>query len=156
MRLTATFSATSAMMGLAATVVVGSSGAALAQACETLSLVGGEGTEVTKTVSPPGVLFVDSNWNTDFSVPTGRSYRYFEVTFLPESGENYDIDVNLKYADDSVDSAYSVRDSVFPERMPVTIQAESRTNSSPYQINLRIGGLNASGNTYTASVSGCR
>lgn len=149
-----------ATLGATAAVMVGamvsSNPAAMAQACQALPVVDGEGTEVTKTVSPPGVLLVDSNWNTDFSVPSGVSYRYFEVTFTPESGENYDVDVNLKYSDESTDQAYRVRDRVFAEDEAVSIRAESRANSTPYQINLRVGGLNASGNTYTASVRGCR
>lgn len=160
MRITPVLLKATATLGVATAAIVGanvsSNPVALAQACQALSVVDGAGTEVTKTVSPPGVLFIDSNWNTDFSVPSGVSYRYFEVTFTPESGESYDVDVNLKYSDDSIDQAYSVRDRVFTENEAVSIQAESRASSTPYQINLRVGGLNASGNTYTASVRGCR
>ncbi|MBE7383106.1 MAG: hypothetical protein F6J95_017040 [Leptolyngbya sp. SIO1E4] len=142
------------VLGLTATALISAIAPAYAQVCEPLEVVGGEGTEVTKTVSPPGALFIDDNWNTDFAVTT--SYAYFLVNFLPESGESYDIDVHLKYPDDSIDSAYSVSNGIFPEGDSETIRVESRRNSNPYQVNLRVGGLNAEGNTYTASINGCR
>lgn len=148
------FSMAAAVFGLATTS--GISQSARAQACDALAVVGGEGTRVTKTVSLPGVLFVDSNWNTDFAIPNGTAYSYFDVAFVSESGESYDIDVNLKYSDESVDQSYSIRDRDFTEGEAVTIRAESRRRSSPYQVNLRIGGINAEGNTYTVAVSGCR
>lgn len=149
-------SMTAATVGMVATLAIAAIAPASAQVCESLDVVGGEGTSVTKTVSPPGVLFIDDNWNTDFAVPNDESYRYFVVTFVPQSGESYDIDVHLKYPDDSLDTAYSVRNSIFPEGESVTIQAEARASSNPYQVNLRVGGLNAEGNTYSASVTGCR
>jgi len=127
---------------------------ALGQTCEPLPVVGGTSTEVDKTVSPPGLLLVNTNWNTDFAVD--GPYDYFLVDLTSESGDTYDVDVNLKYPDDSVDTAYSVREGTFPEGETVTIEASSRFASDPYQVNLRVGGINAEGNTYTASVSGCR
>ncbi|NER82910.1 MAG: hypothetical protein F6K42_25815, partial [Leptolyngbya sp. SIO1D8] len=130
-------SITAAAFGFTATALVSAIAPAFAQVCEALEVVGGEGTEVSKTVSPPGALFIDDNWNTDFAVT--ESYAYFLVNFLPESGESYDIDVHLKYPDDSIDSAYSVNNGTFPEGETETIRAESRRNSSPYQINLRVG-----------------
>lgn len=127
-----------------------------AQTCEYLNVVGAEGTEVTKTVSLPGLLFINSNWDTDFVLNEGASYNYFVVNFLSESGTSYDIDVFLKYPDDSVDASYRVRERNVPEGEPITIRAESRVRSDPYQVNVRVGGFNAEGNTYTASVIGCR
>jgi hypothetical protein len=127
---------------------------AVAQTCEPLPVLGSTSTEVNKTVSPPGLLLVNTNWNTDF-VADG-SYDYFLVNFTSESGETYDVDVNLKYPDDSVDSAYSIREGTFPEGETVVIEASSRVASDPYQVNLRVGGIYAEGNTYSASVSGCR
>lgn len=127
-----------------------------AQTCELLEVIGSGDTEVTKTVSLPGTFLLDTNWNTDFLVDGNQSYRYFVVNFLSESGESYDIDVHLKYSDDSVDTAYSIRGGTFPEGEPTTIEASSRLSGAPYQINLRVGGLTASGNTYTASAMGCR
>lgn len=145
-----------AAFGVISTVLAGTAVSAIAQTCEPLEVVGEEGTEVTKTVSVPGFLLIDTNWNTDFIVPSNESYDYFVVNFLPQDGESYDVDVHLKYPDDSMDTAYSVRDSFFPEEELVTIEAASRFASDPYQINIRIGGLNAEGNTYTTSVMGCQ
>lgn len=125
-----------------------------AQACEPLAIVDGTGTEVNKTVSPPGLLLVNTNWNTDFAVD--GSYDYFVVNFTPQDGETYDVDVNLKYADDSIDTAYSIREGTFPEGETVPIEVSSRVMSDPYQVNLRVGGINSEGNSYSASVLGCR
>lgn len=128
---------------------------AIAESCTPLEVVEGEGaTEVSKTVTLPGLLFIDSNWDTDFAAD--GSYSYFVANVVSESGNPYDIDVFLKYPDESYDAAYSVRDISLTPGEPLTITAESRLRSDPYQVNLRVGGLNAEGNTYTASVSGCR
>lgn len=129
---------------------------ASAQTCEPLDVVDGAGTEVTKTVSLPGTFLIDTNWNTDFVVAGNESYDYFVVNFLSEDGESYDMDVHLKYSDESVDTVYSVRDGIFPEGETMSVRATSRLDGDPYQVNLRVGGLNAEGNTYTASVLGCQ
>ncbi|MEO0768410.1 MAG: hypothetical protein AAFY72_03100 [Cyanobacteria bacterium J06649_4] len=126
---------------------------AKAQTCVPLAIVGSEETEVTKTVSLPGLLFINSNWDTDFVVDS--PYNYFVVNFESQGGNPYDIDVFLKYPDDSVDSSYHVRERSIPANEPITITAESRVSSDPYQVNLRVGGITSEGNTYTASVSGC-
>lgn len=134
--------------------LLGSCQPAAAQTCEKLDVIGGEGNEVTKTVSLPNLLFFNSNWNTDFVV--GRPYRYYIVDFMSDSGSTYNIDVFLKYPDESVDASYGVRERSVPEGEAIAIRAEPRVSSDPYQVNLRVGGLNSEGNTYTASVSGCR
>ena len=126
---------------------------ARAQSCTPLSVVGSTETEITKTVSLPGLLFINSNWDTDFEI--SRPYNYFVVTFESLGGNPYDIDVFLKYPDDSFDASYSVRERSIPANEPFTITAESRVSSDPYQVNLRVGGITSEGNTYTASVSGC-
>jgi len=146
---------TTAIAGTAAIATLTAIAPASAQVCDPLEVVNGEGsTEVTKTVSPPGTLLLDTNWNTDFTVD--ESYDYFVVNFTSENGEMYDVDVNLKYPNDSTETEYSVRDEFFPGNETVTIQAEPRVGSTPYQVNLRVGGFDAEGNTYTASVVGCR
>lgn len=147
---------TIAAFGLMVTAAVGAIMPASAQMCEPLEVIDGEGAEVTKTVSLPGALLIDTNWNTDFAVSSDASYDYFLVNFLAENGESYDVDVHLKYPDESVDTVYSVRDGSFPEDELIAIRADSRFSGNPYQVNLRVGGLNAEGNTYTASVMGCR
>ncbi|MEO0645520.1 MAG: hypothetical protein AAFZ17_05100 [Cyanobacteria bacterium J06650_10] len=128
---------------------------ASAQTCTPLAVVAGNGaTEVSKTVTLPGLLFIDSNWDTDFVVD--GPYDYFVTSIISESGNPYDIDVFLKYPDESYDVAYSTREISLEEDEPFLITAESRLESDPYQINVRVGGLQSEGNSYTASVSGCR
>ncbi|NJM98534.1 MAG: hypothetical protein HC800_16445 [Phormidesmis sp. RL_2_1] len=128
---------------------------AAAQTCTPLEVVAGGGdTEVTKTVTLPGLFFIDSNWDTDFAV--NEPYDYYVTTITSLRGNPYDIDVFLKYPDESFDSAYSTRDISLEQNEPLTITAESRITTDPYQINVRVGGLDAEGNSYTASVSGCR
>ncbi|MEL6351460.1 MAG: hypothetical protein AAFR58_06825 [Cyanobacteria bacterium J06627_28] len=145
--------ATGMILSLMAAVSIGSS--AKAQTCTPLAVVEGNGeTEVTKTVTLPGLLFIESNWDTDFAVE--ESYDYFVTTVTSLGGNPYDIDVFFKYPDESFDSAYGIRDISLAEDEPLVITSESRIGTDPYQINLRVGGLDAEGNTYTASVSGCR
>lgn len=134
---------------------VGLENSAKAQTCTPLAVVEGNGeTEVTKTVTLPGLFFIESNWDTDFAVE--ESYDYFVTTVTSLGGNPYDIDVFFKYPDESFDSAYGIRDISLAEDEPLVITSESRIGTDPYQVNLRVGGLDAEGNTYTASVSGCR
>lgn len=156
MKLKSTLPTVAAAFALSLMAFLNTSKPAQAQTCEPLAVIGGEGTTVTKTVSLPGLLFINSNWDTDFVMNPGESYSYFMVDFMSESGSSYDIDVFLKYPDNSVDASYSVRERNVPEGEAIAIRAESRVSSDPFQVNLRVGGLNAEGNTYTASVSGCR
>jgi hypothetical protein len=57
-----------------------------AETCTPLSLVGGQGSEVTKTVSGPtlpgpfGIKIKRNNWNTDWAVPGGRKFSRFVAT----------------------------------------------------------------------------
>ena len=138
------------------TVIMGLGSPTQAQTCRSLEDVGSGETEVTKTVSTFGVLFIRSNWHTDFAVPGGNNFRYFVATILPLEGDTYDIDVNLKYSDDSVDQSYTVRNAVLTEGQPLRIRASSRSGDEPFQISVRVGGTQAEGNTYTVSVVGCR
>ncbi|ASC73903.1 hypothetical protein XM38_048770 [Halomicronema hongdechloris C2206] len=144
--------------GLLATGVMlaGSAAPAVAQSCTPLSVVGGEGAEVEKTVSPPSFLVTGNNWNTDFSVPSDTRFSRFIVNFVSQDGTVYDVDVNLKYSNDSVDTPYSVDSLTVMEADPVEIGVNARVGETPYQVNLRVGGIEAEGNTYRASVLGCR
>ena len=140
---------------LSAVGLLSAGSSASAQTCTPLEVVEGDGaTEVSKTVTLPGLLFIDSNWDTDFVAD--EPYDYFVTSIVSESGNPYDIDVFLKYPDESYDVAYSTREISLEEDEPFVITAESRLESDPYQINVRVGGLQAEGNSYTASVSGCR
>jgi len=137
-------------------LLAGSTAPAAAQTCTPLNVVDGEGTEIEKTVSPPGFLVTGTNWNTDFSVPSGSRFRRFVVNFVSQDGTVYDIDVKLKYSNDSVDAPYSVDSLTVMEGDPIEIGVNARTGETPYQVNLRVGGIEAEGNTYRASVLGCR
>ena len=150
------FSRAAAWGVITAAMSLGMAAATHAQTCRSLGDVGSGETEVTKTVSTFGVLFIRSNWHTDFAVPGGTNFRYFVATILPIEGDTYDIDVNLKYSDDTIDQAYTVNNAVLTEGEPLHVRASSRSGDDPFQINVRVGGTQAEGNTYTVSVVGCR
>ncbi|EKQ70804.1 hypothetical protein OsccyDRAFT_1109 [Leptolyngbyaceae cyanobacterium JSC-12] len=126
-----------------------------AQTCAALPVVGGSGARVQKTVSPPGAgPVVRDNWNTDFSV--GRQgYRSYVATITPKNSGTYTILMNLKYSNDSVDKVFDEK-VVLKQGQPYRIQGTTRIGSTPYQVNLSVGGVEAIGNTYVASVAGCR
>lgn len=146
------------LSGLAAAVmgtgIYLSAGSSQAQTCVPLNVVGGSSTVVEKTVSPPSTLITQSNWNTDFVVPDEYDFESFIATVTSESGSIYDIHVNLKYNDDTVDQAYSATEDLTVGE-PLEISVAPRVNQQPYQVNLHVGGLDAVENVYTASVSGC-
>ena len=129
--------------------------AAIAQTCTPLTVAESTLTEVEKTVSPIGFLVTDTNWNTDFVVPSGATFSHYVATITALEGTTYDIDVNLKYSDNTVDQAYGVSETVLPVGEPRPIQVTPRVGDQPYQVNLRVGGLVAADNVYTASVAGC-
>ena len=131
-----------------------------AQTCRSLEDLGGGGAEITKSVSLPplgvGLFPIRSNWHTDFVVPGGNNFQYFVATILPIDSARYDIDVNLKYSDDTLDQAYTARNADLTEGEPLRVRADTRPGDTPFQVNVRVGGLQAEGNTYTVSVVGCR
>lgn len=128
---------------------------AQAQTCYPLNVIGGNGTAVKKTVSPFSTLVTNNNWNTDFAVPSSRVFDSYEATIASENNANYDVELNLKYSDNSSSTSYK-KDSVevtVGERLKLI--GVPRSQRDPYQINVFVGGLNAIGNTYTVSVVGC-
>lgn len=138
--------------------------AATAQTCRALPLVGGQGSQVTKAVSAPTVpvplpgpvgTVVRDNWNTDWVVGN-QAYRQFVVTLVARNSGPYDVDVYLKYPDQSADKAYSRIEQPLTAQRPLRITASPRTALAPYQVNVRVGGFKAVGNRYSVSVSGCR
>ena len=145
-----------AFLALASTAaLLGFESPAITQTCTPLEVVDGNGaTFVRKTVSLPGVLFVNSNWNTDFVVTV--PYSYYVATVVSHSGNPYDVQVFLKYPDGSADESYSIENFSIAPSEPLVITAEPRAFSDPFQVNVEVGGLNAEGNTYTTYVSGCR
>ncbi|TYQ25242.1 hypothetical protein [Pseudanabaena sp. UWO310] len=128
---------------------------AQAQICTALNVIGANGTSVKKTVSPFSTLVTNNNWNTDFAVPSEQSFSQFVATIVPENIANYDLELNLKYSDESSDTSYKKENVGVTFAHPLNLVGRSRPNSNPYQVNVFIGGLNAIGNTYTVSVEGC-
>ena len=124
--------------------------------CAPLSIVGSNQTEIEKKVSPPSFLFTQTNWNTDFVVPSESRFDRFIARVTSFEGSTYNIDVNLKYSDDTVDQAYSARQENLAVNAPREITVYPRVGAQPYQINMFIGGAEADENVYTVSVRGCR
>jgi hypothetical protein len=127
-----------------------------AETCTDLNLIGGTGTKVTKTVSPFSTLVTNNNWNTDFAVPSDRSFNRYLATILPENNANYDIELNLKYNDSSSSSGYKKDNVAVVAGQQLVLSAMPISKRNPFQVNIFVGGLNAIGNTYTVSVSGCK
>ena len=133
--------------------------------CRPLPLVGGDGSEVTKTASPPGFrvplpgpapsVGVRNNWNTDWFVPSGQIFRIFRVTFMPRESGEYSVNATFKYPDDSIDQFYRERGRQFTANQPLIIEEASRTDLQPFQVNTNIGGLKSVGARYTVAVAGC-
>jgi hypothetical protein len=126
-----------------------------AETCEPLNVVGADGISVKKTVSPFSTLVTNNNWNTDFAVPSDRSYNRYVATIVPENNANYDIELNLKYSDNSSGGAYKKDNVAVKVGQPLRLVGVPRSRRDPFQVNVFIGGLNAIGNTYTVSVDGC-
>ena len=141
------------IIGLLLSLSFGTS--AQAETCYPLDVIGGDGTAVTKTVSPFSTLVTRNNWNTDFAVPSNRAFTSYEATIVTESSANYDVELNLKYSDNSSSAAYKKfpAEIVFGE--PLKVIGSPRAQRDPYQVNVFVGGLNAIGKTYTVSVTGC-
>jgi hypothetical protein len=132
-----------------------------AQQCTPLEVVGSNETSITKTVDVPEGLAsllpgVSTNWDTDWIVPSNANYSQYQAYIVSEDGgTGLDIDFYLKYADQTADRAYSAQSTSLYAGDPLVLEGMARSDSDPYQINLRIGGLEAEGVTYTATVYGC-
>ncbi len=128
--------------------------------------MGGEGSTVTKKVSPPsvpagplglvGVDITHNDWNTDWAVPGDVKFSRFIVAITSDDGGPFDIKMYLKYSDQTVSEFYNTKGVEFQSGKPLKIEAEPRPENEPYQINLFVNGLKSTGKTYTASVVGCR
>jgi hypothetical protein len=128
----------------------------LAQMCVPLDVVGGEGREVTKTVSTPGMVLVKDNWNTDFIVANGYPSGQYVATLTSKSSGNakYNVKMYLKYSDGSLDKAFEGDIELSPGQSR-NIFGNPRVGQQPYQVNLRVGGVNALGYSYTLAVTSC-
>jgi hypothetical protein len=134
---------------------------ALAETCTPIPVIGGQGSQVTKTVSQPtipgpfGIDITRNNWNTDWAVPSERRFQRFVATIASANGGSFDIKMYLKYSDQTAGEFYNTDGVQLNPGKPLTIEATPRPEDEPYQVNLFIGGLDHMGNTYTASVVGC-
>ena len=133
----------------------------LAQTCTPLSLVGGQGSEVTKTVSGPtipgpfGIKIKRNNWNTDWAVPGRRKFKSFVGTIVSDNGGSFDIRMFLKYSDQTAEEFFNQNGTRLEPGKPLRIEATPRLQDSPFQVNIFVNGLSAIGLTYRASVVGC-
>ncbi|MEM1251712.1 MAG: hypothetical protein AAGI69_04710 [Cyanobacteria bacterium P01_H01_bin.21] len=131
---------------------------------EPLPLVGGEGSEVEKTPANPGLpvpgpipglLTIRDNFNTDWEIPGGRSFEQFTVVVIPEETDDYDVEISLKYGDNSSDRLYDEGDTELVAGEPIVVTVEPRESLHPYQVNVRVGDESI-GNRYRATAFGCR
>ncbi len=133
--------------------------------CEPLPVVGGEGNEVTKEVSPPSFsapvpgpvsLRIRDNWRTDWFVPTGRTSTSYVVIFMPRASRNLNVSMSLRYPDDSNQRFLRRRRVDFRANDPITAEVTpERVDLAPFQVNTNIGGVQAVGARYTVAAAGC-
>jgi hypothetical protein len=134
--------------------------------CTPLPLVGDQGSEVTKTSSPPGFrvplpgpapsVGVRNNWNTDWFVPSGQVFRTYRIVFMPRDSRQFSVNATFKYPDNSIDQFYREPGRDFTANKPLIIESAPRNDLQPFQINTNIGGLETVGARYTVSAAGCR
>ncbi len=134
---------------------------AQAQSCTPLEVVDSMDpkmpNEVQKKVSPPGSPLpagqnFRNNWNTDFAV-NNRARRYI-AKVVAINGGKYRVAMHFKYPNNTSDKIYE-QTLTLKDGKSVTISGAPRTNQTPYQVNLLVGGVPVVGNAYRASVSGC-
>lgn len=137
---------------------------ALPAGCQPIQVVGGQGTEVTKRVGPPGLpipiplggLRTRDDYNTDWVVPTNATYNRFVVILMPRNNGQYGVAMYLKYPDDTADKIYNNTDQLVRDQ-PIVVEGRPRANLQPYQVNIRVGGPPESlGLVYTAIAGVCR
>jgi len=128
---------------------------AYGQSCQSLNAIGGDGTQVRKIVSAPGMLISRNNYNTDFGVPGGAMFDRFVVDLIPEQTAKYNISVYLKYSDGTKDQFYRNSSVRLLEGQPLKIAAIPRRDNQPYQVNVKVGDIASTGNKYSVSVVGC-
>lgn len=122
--------------------------------CIPLRVIGGEGTQVEKEVSPPSTGITRNNWNTDFQIPPDSKFSRYIAAIFPIDGGPYQVLMSFKFADKTAETVYN--DNVELNQDNYTLfTAIPRADKVPTQVNLSIGGLNAGGKSYTAAVSGC-
>ena len=135
---------------------------AKAEKCVALPLVGGEGTEVEKTITTPsipgpfGIKVTTDNWNTDWAIPNSKKFNSYRATIVSEEGGNFIIKMYLKYSDDTADSFYDKSETTLSPKQPLIVNTKSSREEQPYQLNIFVGGVQSIGNKYKATVFGCQ
>ena len=128
-----------------------------AESCIPLSVIGGKGNEVEKTVTIPAVPgFFAHNWNTDWSIPNHTTFHNYKAVVVSDKGGSFDVKMYLKYSDETADPFYEQENVKIAANDPLKIEITSRRREQPYQVNLLVGGIQASGYKYRAYVYGCR
>ena len=126
-----------------------------AKTCRLLKVVEGKGTySIQKKVSAASTPVSPSNWNTDFAVPGGQYFSRYQATIRAKNGGNYNIQMNLKYANGTSDKVFDKKVTLKDNEV-LNLSGAPRANTEPYQINVVVGGLPVTGNSYTVSTSGC-
>lgn len=133
---------------------------ALAQTCQPLAVVKGEGTVVEKTVTLPSIpisigRFFNNNWNTDFAVPSNATYKSYVATLIPKDDGTYSIRMNLKYSDGTHDQVFNSKPNLTANQ-PLKMSGTPRTTEQPFQVNVFVGDMDSVGKSYQLSVSGCQ
>ena len=139
------------------TIAVGLSTSAFAQECVSLSVVGGQDTEVRKRVSPEGLFIPGASGqnNTNWSVPQDQHFKKFIFTLIPQSDSSFNITVAFKYGDNSLHERFEEKTRFLSARNPFEISVEIVDDKQPVQVQIYIGGQEAVGTKYTVLAKGC-
>ena len=130
--------------------------------CTPLSLVGGKGSEIDKTITTPsipgpcGIKLASDNWNTDWSISNPQMFRSYLARIVSDEGGNFTIKIYLKYGDNSADPFYERNEVELEPKKPLEVKMINRRQEQPYQVNIFVGGVKSLGSQYKATVFGCR
>lgn len=102
------------------------------------------------TVLRKTIKFGDQN--TDFAVPTGKSFRYYIARMIPENNAKYTVAVNLKYNTGNHATVFS-KTAYFNRLQLYKLKVQSPVAKQPYQVNFDING--PVNNVYDISVLAC-
>ena len=127
-----------------------------AESCIPLSLIGGKGHVVEKTVTIPAIPGIFAhNWNTDWSIPNHSKFRNYKAVVVSDAGGVFDVKMYLKYSDETADPFYEQSNLKLSASELLKVEMIGRRREQPYQVNLLVGGVKASGKQYRASVYAC-
>jgi hypothetical protein len=128
-----------------------------AQECSPFRVVLGEGNQVDKSVSTPSTGIVKDNWNTDFAVPENSSFSEYVATITSKSSKkgNYPVQMYLKYSDGTSGKVFDSNIELAPGEAR-EISGKPRVGQQPYQVNVRVGDVEAVGYSYRLSARGCQ